>query len=199
MGRARGYDADHVIAAARDLFWTKGFDDVSVTDVENVTGLSRSSLYHAFGSMRGLFDAVVQNYLDTVVRPRLRGLQADVVAPNALADYLHELADAIAQRAGVVPDAAEEPTGCLLIATAVTSLGTDGAVREVIATYHHELLCAVTAGLRATAPDAGVADVEERASVVAGAVISANVLARVNASEAVRLLRATADTVAVSV
>ncbi|MDY6810600.1 MAG: helix-turn-helix domain-containing protein [Actinomycetota bacterium] len=198
MGRAPGYDADEVIETARDLFWTRGFDDVSVSDVEKATGLSRSSIYHAFGSMRGLFDAVVQNYLDAVVRPRLRGLQAEIVADDALASYLHELADAIARRADAVGDVTSAPTGCLLVATAVTSLGADGAVREVIAAYHHELLQAVTAGLRATG-DQAAADLEQRARVVAGAVISANVLARVNAAEAVRLLRATADTVAVSV
>ncbi|MXP22403.1 TetR family transcriptional regulator [Gordonia sp. HNM0687] len=198
MGRAPGYDADEVIETARDLFWTRGFDDVSVSDVEKATGLSRSSIYHAFGSMRGLFDAVVQNYLDAVVRPRLRGLQAEIVADDALAAYLHGLADAIARRADAVGDVTGAPTGCLLVATAVTSLGADGAVREVIAAYHHELLQAVTAGLRATGGQAA-ADLEQRARVVAGAVISANVLARVNAAEAVRLLRATADTVAVSV
>ena len=52
MGRHPGYDAANVISRARNLFWRNGFDKVSVTDVERATGLSRSSVYHAFGSMR---------------------------------------------------------------------------------------------------------------------------------------------------
>ena len=100
MGRHPGYDAANVISRARNLFWRNGFDKVSVTDVERATGLSRSSVYHAFGSMRGLFDAAVLDYLETVVRPRLRGLTGDRVSPHALQDYLRDLGVAIEQRAG---------------------------------------------------------------------------------------------------
>ncbi len=193
MGRHPGYDAANVISRARNLFWRNGFDKVSVTDVERATGLSRSSVYHAFGSMRGLFDAAVLDYLETVVRPRLRGLTGDRVSPHALQDYLRDLGVAIEQRAD-----SDEPTGCLLVGTAATSLGDDSAVREVIAAYHRELLDAVLAGARAADSSAPERVVEARARSVAGAVIAANVLARVDTESALALLEATARSAVVA-
>ncbi|MCH5642458.1 TetR/AcrR family transcriptional regulator [Gordonia sp. ABSL49_1] len=190
MGRSPGYDTAEVVAAARNLFWEKGFDAVSVTDVERATGLSRSSVYHAFGSMRGLFDAAVQDYLDVVVRPRLRPLQADRVDPDALVEYLTGLSAAIARLGD-----ANEPTGCLLVATTATTLNDDAAVRGVIAAYHAELLAAISAGVAARLPAAHAADVMSRARSIAGAVIAAMTLARVNRLEAVRLLEVTVDTI----
>ncbi|AZG44123.1 TetR/AcrR family transcriptional regulator [Gordonia insulae] len=192
MGRTQAYDTAEVVAAARNLFWKKGFDAVSVSDVERATGLSRSSVYHAFGSMRGLFDAAVEDYLDRIVRPRLRGLQGADVAPGALADYLTSLSRAISRLGD-----AGEPTGCMLVGTAVTSLGDDVAVRDVIAAYHAELLSAVTAGVRARYADADEAAITVRATTITGSLVGAHVLARVNRDEAVRLLDATVATLAV--
>ncbi|GAB91947.1 TetR/AcrR family transcriptional regulator [Gordonia rhizosphera] len=189
MGRTQGYDTAEVVGAARNLFWQRGFDAVSVADVQQVTGLSRSSLYHAFGSMRGLFDAAVTDYLDTVVRPRLAPLRSPDVAPSALVDYLTGLSAAI-NRLGDGP----EPTGCLLVGTAATSLGDDSAVRQVVAAYHAELLEAVTAGVRARYPDIDELGAGARARIVTGSIIAAMTLARVDRTEAMRLLDATVGT-----
>ena len=67
--------------AARTVFWEHGFEAASLPALERATGLNRSSIYHGFGSKRGLFDAAVASYLDEVVRPRLRPLVQDDVAP----------------------------------------------------------------------------------------------------------------------
>ncbi|MFW0784756.1 helix-turn-helix domain-containing protein [Gordonia sp. CPCC 206044] len=190
MGRTPGYQQAEVIAAARNLFWKKGFDAVSVAEVERATGLSRSSVYHAFGSMRGLFDAAVQEYLDTIVRPRLRPLRTHEVADDALERHVRDLAAWIEHL-----DDATDPTGCLLVGTAATSLGDDAAIREVVAAYHAELSTAVTAGVRARFPDADEVAVASRARIVTGSLIAAMTLARVNRTEALRLLDATAATV----
>ncbi|MGV9714120.1 TetR/AcrR family transcriptional regulator [Gordonia sp. NPDC003424] len=191
MGRTQAYDTAEVVAAARNLFWRRGFDAVSVSDVERATSLSRSSVYHAFGSMRGLFDAAVQDYLVTVVRPQLGALRGPDVTPDALETYLHRMSTAIARL-----DDTTGPTGCLLVATTGTTLGDDPAVREVIAAYHAELLAAVSAGVRARYPDMDGAITADRATIITGALVAAQTLARVNAPEAVRLLDVTAATLA---
>lgn len=99
MARPRSFDTEAVARAARQVFWARGFEATSLPDLEAATGLGRSSLYQAFGSKRGLFDAAVASYLDEVVHPLLADLepQADSpVAPTALADYLGRLAAALA-------------------------------------------------------------------------------------------------------
>ena len=188
MGRRPGFDTAEVIATARDLYWANGFDGVSVADVERATGLSRSSVYHAFGSMRGLFDAAVTDYLDTIVRPRLRGLTADDVAPSALDRYLRGLATAISMMG--VDDV---PAGCLLVGATATSLGADATVRQVIADYRDELFTAIRAGLLAAHPGTDDAVIDRRADSVVGVVIGAMALARTGPEQASSMLTATAD------
>ena len=55
MGRHRTYDSDKVLEAARDAFWTYGYEGTSVADLCRVTGLEKGSLYHAFGDKKQLF------------------------------------------------------------------------------------------------------------------------------------------------
>ena len=54
MGRPKGYDRETVLLAARDLFWEQGYERTSIADLEERTGLNRSSLYTEFGSKRQL-------------------------------------------------------------------------------------------------------------------------------------------------
>ena len=131
MGRPAGYDPQQLIRQARDLFWRRGFDAVSVADVEQATGVGRSSIYHAHGNMRGLFDAAVEDYLDTVVRPRLQPLTTDPVAPEAILDFLTALSAAIGTLASN-PDAPQwRPIRDLLLSDCeVAALSARPAVRH---------------------------------------------------------------------
>ena len=76
MARPRSFDTATAVRAARQVFWTRVSEATSLPDLEAATGLRRSSLYQAFGSKRGLFDAAVASYLDEVVRPLLAGLRS---------------------------------------------------------------------------------------------------------------------------
>ncbi|ROR72964.1 TetR/AcrR family transcriptional regulator [Bogoriella caseilytica] len=51
--------AREVLAAARDLFASRGFAQVSLDDVAQSAGVTRGAVYHHFGSKQGLFRAVV--------------------------------------------------------------------------------------------------------------------------------------------
>ncbi len=88
MGRKRSFDADEAVRAARSVFWSNGYEGASLPDLEAATGLNRSSIYHTFGSKRGLFDAAVDSYLNEGIRPRLRVLLEDPVPPDAVRTYL---------------------------------------------------------------------------------------------------------------
>ncbi|NDK91900.1 TetR/AcrR family transcriptional regulator [Gordonia desulfuricans] len=185
MGRIAGYDRSELIRSARDLFWRRGFDAVSVAEVEEATGVGRSSIYHAFGNMRGLFDATVADYLDEIVRPRLRPLTADVVSPTAILDHLDGLRIAITALAGDT-----SPHGCLLLTSAATPIGDDAAVHQVISDYHRELSQAVANGIRALLPDTDDAVRRRLTILTTGSTIAALTLARVDAGAACDTLTA---------
>ena len=67
MARPKGYDRDTVLLAARDLFWEQGYHATSIAELEQSTGLNRSSIYQEFGSKHGLFEAALECYIDRVV------------------------------------------------------------------------------------------------------------------------------------
>jgi TetR/AcrR family transcriptional regulator, transcriptional repressor for nem operon len=71
VSRTRTFDDEVVLAKAAHLFRQKGFGAVNVGDLESATGLSVGSLYNAFGSKRGIFDAALEFYNRKVLEGRL--------------------------------------------------------------------------------------------------------------------------------
>ncbi|SDQ85601.1 TetR/AcrR family transcriptional regulator [Microbacterium sp. cf332] len=179
MGRAQTYDRADAVRAARGVFWELGYDGAPLPELERVTGLNRSSIYHAFGSKRGLFDAAVESYLDEVVRPRLTPLVAATVAPDALEGYLTGLRAALRQ-----PSSLPSTSGCLLVNTASAPIARDEAVAHVIAEYRSELRTAFGRGVAARRPDLGATEIGTLADACTGLVVSAFALVRVDADAA---------------
>lgn len=176
MARTASFDRDAVVGAAMDVFWNVGYEAAAIPDLEQATGLSRSSIYNSFGSKRGLFDAAVQQYLDTVIRPRLRPLLADPVAPDAITEYLTGLRDALADRATLAAR-----SGCLLINSAGSPIGADAAVASTIASYRAELRAAIGRGIGARLPRLDTAAADRLADASTGQVVAALALARIDA------------------
>jgi len=204
MGRLQTFDSITVVQSARDVFWDLGYDGASLADLESATGLNRSSLYHAFGSKRGLFDAAVADYRDTVIRPRLRALQTDGAGRADLLFYFDELRDAV----GRLP--LDSPRrGCLLVNCATGLAAHDEPAREVVEAYRTELAGALRnalAGATAVAADTSAANtssadtfsadrIDERVRTLASLSMSAMLLARVNAAESAALLATAAEQV----
>lgn len=62
MPRPPSFDRAEVIERATDVFWQRGYDRTSVSDLVQATGLKPGSLYAAFGSKKGLFLEVLKAY-----------------------------------------------------------------------------------------------------------------------------------------
>ncbi|MFZ4895511.1 TetR/AcrR family transcriptional regulator [Plantibacter sp. Mn2098] len=191
MGRTQEFDTVQAVQSARDVFWDRGYEATSLADLEAATGVGRSSLYHAFDNKRGLFDAAVQDYLDTVIRPRLRVLAAAENGREGLTAYFGGIAAVIAS----LP--ADSPRrGCLLLNSAAGLAGHDEALRLVVDDYRLELTNAVADALRLARPEADPADVAAEARLLTSLSVSALLLARVNGEEAVAILGIAVDQVA---
>ncbi|WP_402463503.1 TetR/AcrR family transcriptional regulator [Isoptericola aurantiacus] len=188
MGRAQTFETDRVVRAALGVFWRSGYEGASVPALEAATGLNRSSIYHAFGSKRGLFDAAVGAYLDGVVRPRLAPLRADPVAPDAIVDYVTGLRDALG-RAGEI----QAEAGCLLVNASGAPIARDAAVRRVVVDYRAELRAALGRGAAARFPDRPATEHDRLAEVCTALVVSAFATVRVDPDGALAALDAALD------
>lgn len=77
MARPKTFDDDTVLDAALLLFWERGYDGVSVGDLEERLGIGRQSLYNVFGDKRALFHRALARYVDAGARQRHRLLVAE--------------------------------------------------------------------------------------------------------------------------
>ncbi|WP_165972396.1 TetR/AcrR family transcriptional regulator [Paenibacillus piri] len=68
MARPREFDEKKALNVALELFWKKGYEATSISDLASKMGINRPSLYSAFGDKRELFEmalnAYQQNYLN---------------------------------------------------------------------------------------------------------------------------------------
>ncbi|ALE05735.1 TetR family transcriptional regulator [Arthrobacter sp. ERGS1:01] len=175
MGRTQTFDTEDVIRSARTVFWEHGYEDASLPDLERATGLSRSSIYHAFGSKRGLFDAALASYLAEIIRPRLMPLNSPVVEPDAIVEYFTGLRAALAQRGTLPAD-----NGCLLLNSAGAPISNESAVSLTIAGYRQELTASLLHGIAAHRPELDAGGQQQLATVLSSLVITAMTLARVD-------------------
>ncbi len=75
-GRPRSFDETQVLDRSIDVFWQRGYRDVTTRDLERQIGISQSSIYNAFGSKEGLYSEVIGRYrhrLETELLPFLEG------------------------------------------------------------------------------------------------------------------------------
>ncbi|NNF58858.1 MAG: TetR/AcrR family transcriptional regulator [Rhodothermaceae bacterium] len=62
MPRTKSFDPAEVLDRAADLFWARGYESVSIQDLVDHLGLSRSSLYETFGDKQHLYLAALDRY-----------------------------------------------------------------------------------------------------------------------------------------
>src|SRR5213082_3312703 len=90
-GRPREFDIDEALAAALRVFWSKGYEGASLTDLTEAMGITRPSLYAAFGNKESLF----RKALDLYEREKLAYMDEALKQPNARAVARHLLEGAL--------------------------------------------------------------------------------------------------------
>jgi AcrR family transcriptional regulator len=106
-GRPREFDRSRALDRAMRLFWSRGYDAVSMADLRAELGVTQASLYAAFGSKEQLFQEAVELYRQTAGFSTTAALATEGSAREAIRAMLQAAVDAFS-----APNA---PGGCLLI------------------------------------------------------------------------------------
>lgn len=78
-GRPREFDTEQALGAALRVFWAKGYEGASLSDLTDEMGITRPSLYAAFGNKEALF----RQALDLYERDKLTYIGDAIEAPTA--------------------------------------------------------------------------------------------------------------------
>ncbi len=110
-GRPRTFDPDEVLDTVIDVFWELGYDAADTETLSRRTGLTKPSLYNAFGSKEDLFVAAINRYRTTRSKASLEALARPDKPVDGIKDYFLNLAQNVA--------APDRPRGCLMLSVAL--------------------------------------------------------------------------------
>jgi AcrR family transcriptional regulator len=106
-GRPREFDRGQALEKAMRLFWSRGYDAISMADLRAELEITQASLYAAFGNKEQLFHEAVELYRQTAGFSTTAALATGANAREAIRAMLQAAVDAFS-----APGA---PGGCLLI------------------------------------------------------------------------------------
>ncbi|MBE1491220.1 TetR/AcrR family transcriptional regulator [Plantactinospora soyae] len=124
-GRPRTFDRAVALERAMEVFWQRGYEGASMTDLTAAMGIGSPSLYAAFGSKEALFREAVALYDEVDGRIPRQLLRDAPTARAGLDALLRHYAQAYVDPA--------RPTGCMVALAATTISAENDQVRAFLA------------------------------------------------------------------
>jgi len=121
-GRPRNFDETEALKRATQVFWSKGYDGVTIDDLVAGMGVGRPSLYSVFGDKRTLFLRVLRAYAEKKGAGAAKALFSPPSLREALAAFLRHAVEAATEEGSA--------TGCLMVC--VAPLVDDPEVRQFL-------------------------------------------------------------------
>jgi AcrR family transcriptional regulator len=126
-GRPRSFDRAAALKRAMTLFWERGYEATSLSDLTAAMGISSPSLYAAFGCKEALFREAVALYGATEGVGALRLLEEAPTARDAIETMLRRSAERFTQSG--------RPPGCFAVLGAINCSADNEAVQQHLAQY----------------------------------------------------------------
>jgi AcrR family transcriptional regulator len=123
-GRPRSFDKERALDAALRVFWEKGYDGASLSELTEAMGINRPSLYAAFGDKESLFRQVLERYEHGPVAYMSEAL-AEPSARVAVERMLRGTVCALTR--------SQSPRGCLYVQGALACGDESSAMRTELA------------------------------------------------------------------
>lgn len=122
-GRPREFCVDAALAAALRVFWSKGYEGASMADLTEAMGITKPSLYAAFGNKEALFNKA----LDLYEREKTDYMRAALDAPTA-----RGVAERLMYGALDMYCCPENPNGCLGVINSVACGAEAECIRDAV-------------------------------------------------------------------
>jgi TetR/AcrR family transcriptional repressor of nem operon len=124
---------DEALERALDVFWAKGYQGASMSDLVAAMGLSKSSLYGAFGCKHDVFIAALHRYSEAYVAQARQTFVASGDAVEQLRTYLCRAVEGSG-------DADCARRGCMMVNVAVELAPGDAAIEQEVRNHSDRLV-----------------------------------------------------------
>jgi AcrR family transcriptional regulator len=127
-GRKRAFDKQKALSRAMEVFWLKGYNGASLSDLTEAMEINKPSLYAAFGNKEELFVSAINEYVNAYGLPHFDKL---IEQGSSLKDRVQAYLESIV---GMLTDS-KLPGGCF-VASSTCEVGSKclpkDAVRAVL-------------------------------------------------------------------
>ena len=129
-GRPVTFDKKVVLEIAMKVFWERGYEGTSLSDLTEAMGINRPSLYAAFGNKQRLFYAVIEHYM----KGPLSYFDEAMSAPTSQSVIEHLMRTAVIHLTDE-----DKPGGCLIVHSALVGTDENSPVRKTLTQYRNSL------------------------------------------------------------
>lgn len=129
-GRPRSFDRDIALKRVMELFWERGYEAVSLADIAAELGLTKPSIYAAYGSKDALFREAIELYTQTEGGATRRALAEQPTARAAVEAMLRNNA-----RSYTTPG---KPRGCMVVLAASVGSSENAEVRAFLSSIRKQ-------------------------------------------------------------
>jgi AcrR family transcriptional regulator len=109
-GRPRSFDETGALEKATQVFWSKGYDGVTIDDLVAGMGVGRPSLYAVFGDKRAIFLRVLKAYAEKKGALAAKALLSPQKLRDSIAGFLRYAVESATEKGSA--------WGCLLVCVA---------------------------------------------------------------------------------
>ncbi len=120
-GRPRSFDVDKALDKALRVFWEKGYEGASLTDLTKAMGINRPSMYAAFGDKEELFRKALDRY-ETGPSAFMRAAFDEPCGRDSIHKILLGVVESLSNP--------KNPKGCLLVQGALACSDESKAIRQ---------------------------------------------------------------------
>jgi AcrR family transcriptional regulator len=125
-GRPANFDHEEALEKALQVFWSRGYEGASMSELTEALGINKPSIYAAFGNKEALFRKALTKYLNGPAVFIGEAIK-EATAREVVEKFLMQAVDFFSDKS--------TPNGCMIVQGALTCSAGSALIQQVLVAY----------------------------------------------------------------